>query len=391
MSSLNTLHFYSDLPYIDDFLEVKNQRIFKDIPINWHVIITDIKGSTTAIEEGKYKEVNFLAACSTTAILNIDKTVDFPFVFGGDGATILIPEHFVQVAKDVLIDTQKFARQEFGMEFRVGIVPVIDILRNKQKIKVAKLKLSEDYFQSIFIGGGLDYAEYLVKNHAKYSVQYEPPRLKADFSGVKCLWQDLPCKNEEVVSLLVKATNKFNPDIYNDVVDEIFRIYGTRESRFPVQQNSIKFKNNFKKIYFESIAEAYQFRKKKNYVIIKNLAKAVFKTLKNMLKKGLSKVIPILKIEQINSIDSEKFDDMLRMVISGSKEQRERLTSFLEYRYQLGDLAYGINVAKSVYMTCLVYERKARQTYFIDGSNAGYTIAAKELKNRIKWQKIYMH
>src|SRR5690606_29770048 len=105
------------------------------------VVITDIKGSTMAIEEGRYKEVNFLAACSTTAILNIDKFVDFPFVFGGDGATILMPEAYLQRATDVLIDTQNFAREFLGMDLRIGIVPVIDILRNKQKIKVAKLKL----------------------------------------------------------------------------------------------------------------------------------------------------------------------------------------------------------------------------------------------------------
>jgi hypothetical protein len=82
--------------------------------------------------------------------------------------------------------------------------------------------------------------------------------------------------------------------------------------------------------------------------------------------------------------DYQKFDDTLRMVISGNSAQREKLTEYLEKQYQSGKLLYGIHVSDRVLITCLVYESQSRHIAFVDGADGGYALAAKSLKEKLR-------
>jgi hypothetical protein len=82
--------------------------------------------------------------------------------------------------------------------------------------------------------------------------------------------------------------------------------------------------------------------------------------------------------------DFKKFDDVLRMVISGKTRQRRKLTEYLERKFQEGRLVYGFHISDRALMTCLVFERDGRQVHFVDGADGGYTLAAKAMKERMK-------
>ena len=84
------------------------------------------------------------------------------------------------------------------------------------------------------------------------------------------------------------------------------------------------------------------------------------------------------------STDFKKFDDVLRMVISGKTKQRDKLIDYLEKKFQEGRLVYGFHVSDRALMTCLVFERDGRQVHFVDGADGGYTLAAKKMKDRMK-------
>lgn len=77
--------FYSDLPIFRDFRGVADGNNYHDVPDDWLVVVSDIKGSTKAIESGRYKEVNILGASSIIAVLNYVQNVEIPFVFGETG------------------------------------------------------------------------------------------------------------------------------------------------------------------------------------------------------------------------------------------------------------------------------------------------------------------
>jgi hypothetical protein len=62
-------NFYKDLKSINDYSKIMINNNYKKIPSDWFVLVSDIKNSTTAIENGKYKDVNFIAALCIIGIL----------------------------------------------------------------------------------------------------------------------------------------------------------------------------------------------------------------------------------------------------------------------------------------------------------------------------------
>ena len=85
----------------------------------------------------------------------------------------------------------------------------------------------------------------------------------------------------------------------------------------------------------------------------------------------------------VNHSDYQKFDGMLRMVLSASEAQRLELTNWLEGRFRDGELAYGLHIAKEALVTCLIFEREGGHLHFIDGAGGGYALASTDLKNRL--------
>ena len=73
---------------------VIDERNFFPAPDDWVIVITDIRSSSTAVAEGRYKDVNMMGGAAICAVQNATGSRDWPFVFGGDGATLLIAPDF---------------------------------------------------------------------------------------------------------------------------------------------------------------------------------------------------------------------------------------------------------------------------------------------------------
>ena len=83
--------FYEHLEGFSEFSQFTQLEWYRPLPSSWYVLITDVKGSTAAIEEGLYREINSLGAASIVVLLNAVAPIKVPYVFGGDGATVCIP------------------------------------------------------------------------------------------------------------------------------------------------------------------------------------------------------------------------------------------------------------------------------------------------------------
>jgi len=81
-----TENFYRDLAPFTEFESVLESRHYQEAPPDWSLILTDIQGSTVAIEQGRYKHVNMIGAASITCALNHLRPLEISFVFGGAGA-----------------------------------------------------------------------------------------------------------------------------------------------------------------------------------------------------------------------------------------------------------------------------------------------------------------
>ncbi|MFN9887775.1 MAG: DUF3095 domain-containing protein [Pseudanabaena sp.] len=382
--------FYANLPVLENFVDITHSENFYAVPKDWAVIITDIADSTKAIEAGRYKDVNLLGACSIIVILNLVGELEIPFVFGGDGASILIPSKFIEGAEQALLAVQKLADEEFHLTLRASVVPMEAITSNYE-IKIAKLYISENYNQAILRGGGISYATQLVKDKAItdfYSPKPEKSAI-ADFSGLECRWQDIPTRHEEILSLIVQVTAPSQTQIdnlYREVINQIDRIYGQDTECHPVVTRNLQLAFRCKNLLSETrvFTASQSWLQKKLYLLKLRMI--------NLL--GLFLMTFDIKIGNFNwgnykqivseATDFKKFDDVLRMVISGRAKQRQKLTDYLEKKFQEGHLVYGFHVSDRALMTCLVFERNGRQVHFVDGADGGYALAAKQMKELMK-------
>ncbi|HHP7243405.1 MAG TPA: DUF3095 domain-containing protein [Elainellaceae cyanobacterium] len=384
-------HFYSRLKPLRALIEITDPQSFVSVPNSWYIVITDVVGSTQAIAEGRYKDINMLGACSIVSMLNLNRDIELPFVFGGDGASILIPPSLFEAAQETLLANQHMAWSRFKLQLRIGTIPVSTIVEKGYSLKIAKLKVSDHYYQAMFRGGGLTYATEIVKEHGisgGFRLQHPHHPHRADFSGLECRWQDIQAAHDEVVSLHVMAIahSRWADQTYRDVLSTIQRIYGTSENFHPLASQHLHLTFNPHQLSTEvNIRTGSQGALKRfTYLCqiwLENLLGAIFMRFKLALGDTDWGAYPTCVAA---ATDYQKFDDTLRMIISGNSSQSQQLSHYLDERYRSGELVYGLHVSDRVLMTCLVFERNGRQVHFIDGADGGLTTAATDLKQRMQ-------
>ncbi len=375
--------FYEDLPAMQHIREITESQQYQPAPQDWLVAVTDVINSTGAIREGKYKSVNTCAAATITALFNSIPDTEVPFLFGGDGAAVLVPPQVRQTVADTLVAVRRMAKASFELELRVGLIPLRDILAAGYTIRVGKLRLSDHFQQPVFMGGGLEYAESLLRNAEKYP-QYQLPERgdeTADFSGFECRWSKHKARSEEVVSLLIKAVHgdaATQREIYISILDEIQRIYGERDERHPISLQRMR-------VALSPAEYQYEVTVKNPQASWRDTLRLMFWSVAGFLRwRFVDRIWESYKKTVYQATDHEKFDDMLRMTISGTAQQRQALREYLDVWRNTGDVVYGMHVSGYALMTCIVFDRFGRQVHFLDADDGGYAMAAQELKSQIK-------
>jgi len=368
--------FYKNLTCIESLKEISNSAHYTPLPDEWYILVTDIINSTKAIENGAYKEVNMIGALTIVSILNIDKNLDIPFVFGGDGAFILIPPRIMEHSKQALLAVEKIAKDAYNLNLRIALIPIEDIYQQNKQLLITKYAISKDYTQAIIKGGGLELADSLLKTSTKYTIDESiDESFEVDTSGLECRWENVKSPKDETLSILIKAKDE---TYYTTILENLDLILGDFQTRHPLSKQNTQL--SFNNSVLNKEASLFTQNKFLKLLIIYKLK------IENLLGKFLMKFHigkwGEYKDRVISTSDTEKFDDMLRMVVSTDFAQTKKLQEYLEKEYQEGNLTYGIHQSDSSLMTCLIFERHGKHIHFVDASNGGYAIAAKGLKKR---------
>ena len=107
--------FFAPLPPLTEFSDVTHNENFTPLPQDWLIVLSDVKGSTQAIKDGAYKNVNMIGAACIMGILNKTKGYHIPYVFGGDGATLAIPPFLRADVEEILIQIRQLAMDNFSL------------------------------------------------------------------------------------------------------------------------------------------------------------------------------------------------------------------------------------------------------------------------------------
>ena len=385
-------NFYTDLPGFSNFADFTDLAHYHALPEDWLVATTDIVSSSQAIEKGKYQAVNVVSTATITAVINAIEPISAPYAFGGDGAAICVPAALRQDVASALMAARKLARESFDLDLRVGMTPMQDILNAGYQVLVGKYQPSAHFQQAVFQGGGLQYAETLLKaNHGKnpYVLDENTIEAKANFEGFECRWNEIPGTQEEMVALIVRSTTQASDEanqIYTDVLENIFAIYGEEAEHHPLHEENLSLTYSPKRLLGETkVRTAFQGFGKKITYLIKTWAATLFG--KYMMKNNIQTESTDwggYKARLIKNTDHRKFDDTLRMVISGTKTQREQLDAYLQAEYLNGRLVYGIHHSENAIITCVVFNYDTEHIHFLDGANGGYALAAKAMKEQLE-------
>ena len=394
--SASSAAFYAGLPVLANFDAVTEPGNYSPLPADWHVATCDVRNSTLAVQAGNYKHVNTVGASAVTAMLNAAGTLEIPFIFEGDGSAFCVPPQLLEDAKGALVKTQEMARSSFNLELRVATIPVATIRRAGFDILVARVRVSENYIQAVFAGGGMAFADKYMKDAATAPLCEVKPgsvAAKGSLEGLECRWQDIPSRHGETVSVMVRALVPENPAdsgaaaaLYREVFAKVHEIYGSDEASHPLTPPII------------TLVPTLSARQLGNEVGVRAAGRGPFgKWLYLMrtrwlvvlgwflMKFGLKTEFTDwsrYKDTLMKNSDVRKFNDVYRQILSGKPAQREALEAWLAQRYARRELVYGVHVTDRAHMTCLVFNYSGKHLHFIDGADGGLFLAAKQFKER---------
>ena len=389
---MTTVNFYHELPVLESFAAALETNRHAQVPRDWWIVIADVVNSTKAIEAGAYKKVNTVGVACIAAVVNVDRSVDMPFVFGGDGATFAVPDALRERAIPALREAQRLARESFELSLRVGLVAVSDLLDKGLAVRLAKVRLSPNVTQPTFSGPGWEEAERMVKDpHAKGVLRVEEgdgPR-EGSFEGFECRWQGVPSFSDHKLALLVAAVSHdadVNLASYRKLSDKIAQIYGDISSYHPLRAEHMALSFNPGQLSHEWRVRSSHLRL---WERIKYFARMVLLNLAGVVlfaRKIDTKAVRWSHYidELVENSDVRKFDGMLRMVMDGSEAQSRKLQEYLEEQRREGRLVYGMHKSREALLTCIVFSYNGNHVHFVDGSDGGYALAAGGLKAQLK-------
>src|SRR5436190_9806126 len=199
MDSSTRTDFYASLPAFRDFTRVTEPGLFKPLPDDWVVGVADIMGSTEAIRDNRYKAVNMAGAAVIVSITNALGGRDFPFVFGGDGASFAVPPAAAAAARQALAETATWVREDLHLTLRIGMVSVGQIRSHGPDVRVARHAPSDNISIAMFSGGGMAWADAAMKR-GEITVPNAPPGAHPDLAGLSCRYELIPAQRGLVLS-----------------------------------------------------------------------------------------------------------------------------------------------------------------------------------------------
>ena len=386
----DTTRFYDTVPYLATFDAALDDAQYRDVPDDWLVVVTDVVKSTAAIAEGKYKEVNTAGCLPAVALANMFQGLDFPFLFDGDGMKALVPPTVESSVRDLLADSRRTVREVMGLALRVGIVPVADLSRSGARLRIARLRVSDRYVQAMFSGSGIDTAEALIKGPGadRYLIP-EAHRVSdsANFAGYTCRWRDIPGRGGNVIALIVKPTGTV-PDALSNALHAVISAYEERtDDRNPLTIEGFHMAGGERRRLEARISAkrrrgiGYLFHHLR--IGFEVLAVRLILTL-NIPLRANGKQMNRVREECLASSDFRKYDGTLKMVVSGTREQTDRIEAELGKLHTAGQIYYGLHRSDRTVLTCLLHFGSGSEVHFVDAADGGYAVASRQLKAQMK-------
>jgi hypothetical protein len=377
--------FYRELPSFSDFSSVTDLEDYRPVPGDWYVLAADIVRSSDAVSAGRYKEVNMVGAAVIAAVLNRIGRDRVPFVFGGDGAMLVVPEHDVDAARDALAGVVDLARQVMELELRAAAIPVRHLRSLGGDVRLRKYRLSPGNHLAMILGNGLAIADRILKDPEAvdpFAVATGKTALPP-LDGLSCRWEPLPARNGHIVSLILKPTGR-RPmqDLMKDMAAKLgFNPLTDDAGTRLADKSRLRFRFPPSGLRYE-VRLGYAGEALRGW--LQCVAESVVFVISYYTGWRIGPFDPKRYFKELSlNTDHRKVGDSLQLVLDLTPEQLAAVDSHLAEIYEAGEASYGLHVSSSALMTCFVEDiGNSRHIHFVDGADGGLSMAAAELKAR---------
>lgn len=372
--------FYTDIPVFDDFSKVVDDSVYRQMPADWFIGLTDVVGSTKAIENGKYKSVNMAGAAAISAVINALGHQDFPFVFGGDGVSFAVPGAYRDTAADALARTARWVEEDLDLSLRAAMVPVADIQSAGHDVRVARLGTSPAVAFAMFTGHGVEWAEAEMKQN-RFAVDVAQPGARPDLTGLSCRWKPIDNTLGCILSLIVGPADGSESGAYDRLVGQVIGLFDTDgRGSHPIPEQGPDFGWPPKGLDLEARAAAAEDKRGKEKFKIAVISAIGWILFKTGWKTRTFDPVRYRRMTGLNT-DFRKFDDVLRMTVDCSPQTLAQAKAMLETAKADGTIRYGLYEQDAAIMTCIVPSVETDDhLHFLDGASGGYALAAKMMK-----------
>jgi len=371
--------FYGGIKVFRGFNKLMEPQLYSPLPDNWTVGVADIVESTKAIAAQRYKAVNMAGAAVIASVTNALAGRDFPFVFGGDGASFAVGPDDLDRAREALAATATWVREDLDLVMRVALVPIGAIRAQGLDVRVARFGPSANLSYAMFSGGGLGWADAAMKR-GEFAVEPAPPRTQPDLSGLSCRFEVIPAARGLILSVLIVPAAKADPLAFRKVIEDIIHLVErSPDAGRPVPAGGPPLKWPPQGLEYEARAvRGGPLFARRSWVLARTLWAYV--VMRYGIKVG--KFVPANYIRQlVENSDFRKYDDGLRMILDCTEELAGALTERLAGAAANGIVRYGLHRQDAAMMTCFTPSvMRSDHVHFIDGARGGYASAATALK-----------
>jgi hypothetical protein len=371
--------FYGSIPVFRGFDRLMDPALYSPLPDDWSIGVADIVESTKAIANQRYKAVNMAGAAVIAAVTNALEGREFPFVFGGDGASFAVAPGDLEAARAALAATATWVGEDLDLSMRVALVPVKAVRAQGLDIRVARFGPSPNLSYAMFSGGGLGWAEAAMKR-GEFAVAAAPPGEQPDLSGLSCRFEEIPAVRGLILSVLVVPAKAADPRAFRKAIEDIIDLVErSPDAGRPVPMGGPEIRFPPKGMEFEArAARGGSLLRRRSVVFATSLWAYV--VLRLGIKVG--NFVPKTYLQQVvENSDFRKYDDGLRMILDCTPELERELTKRLAAAASNGIVRYGLHRQDAAMMTCFTPSvMRSDHVHFIDGARGGYASAATALK-----------
>ena len=371
--------FYGRIPVFRGFSRLMDPKLYVPLPDDWTIGVADIVESTKAIAAQRYKAVNMAGAAVIAALTNALGGREFPFVFGGDGASFAVAPQDLALAREALAATATWVQGRPGPHDadRAG-AGVGDTRTRARRPRRALRPIDESVLRDVHrrrarLGRCSDEARRICRwrrrrRHAARSVRPVVPFRGNPFDA-----------RRHAVGAGAAGEGRRREPVSQDDRRHFDLVERSPDAGRPVPSEGPPLRWPPQGVEYETRAMRGGSLAKRRAVV---LAVTLWAYVVMRLGIKVGNFVPRNYVQQVvENSDFRKYDDGLKMILDCTEELEQALSERLAAAASAGILRYGLHRQDAAMMTCFVPSvMRSDHVHFIDGARGGYATAATALK-----------